>query len=236
MAVGNIWSYEGEHSPSHWSLDFPACNGTRQSPIDIPTNGSSYANKTRWLKFKNYGLPLNGTFINNGHSMQFNPVENGYNLTLKGGFIPKPYKYRFLQLHFHWGQNDSVGSEHTVDGMQYPLEMHLVHKLINDDGSNVNQLAVLGVFFNVTDFDNYLFDPIAKAAELLANGTSEEVQATLVLEDFLQEMFGFEYFSYDGSLTTPGCDETVTWMVMSRPISISESQVILSIFMIYNLK
>ena len=24
--------------------------------------------------------------------------------------------YQILQLHFHWGSNDNVGSEHTIDG------------------------------------------------------------------------------------------------------------------------
>ena len=24
--------------------------------------------------------------------------------------------YQILQLHFHWGANDALGSEHTVDG------------------------------------------------------------------------------------------------------------------------
>lgn len=35
-------------------------------------------------------------------------------------------KYVFSQLHFHWGVNNMEGSEHTVDGCQYPLEMHVV--------------------------------------------------------------------------------------------------------------
>lgn len=25
-------------------------------------------------------------------------------------------KYRFLQLHFHWGRDPTEGSEHTIDG------------------------------------------------------------------------------------------------------------------------
>lgn len=24
--------------------------------------------------------------------------------------------YQILQLHFHWGSNDNIGSEHTIDG------------------------------------------------------------------------------------------------------------------------
>jgi carbonic anhydrase len=36
-------------------------------------------------------------------------------------------RYIFDQLHFHWGSNDRVGSEHVIDGMHFPMEMHLVH-------------------------------------------------------------------------------------------------------------
>lgn len=33
--------------------------------------------------------------------------------------------YKSTQLHFHWGNGSSApGSEHTVDGKQYPMEVH----------------------------------------------------------------------------------------------------------------
>lgn len=34
--------------------------------------------------------------------------------------------YVFSQLHFHWGKNDAEGSEHTIDGIHHPIEMHVV--------------------------------------------------------------------------------------------------------------
>ncbi len=30
-------------------------------------------------------------------------------------------------IHFHWGLNDTTGSEHLLNGYQYPLEAHFVH-------------------------------------------------------------------------------------------------------------
>ena len=35
--------------------------------------------------------------------------------------------YKFCQLHFHWGSHSDQGSEHTIDGKEYPMEMHMVH-------------------------------------------------------------------------------------------------------------
>ena len=35
------------------------------------------------------------------------------------------------------------------------------------------------------------------------------------------------YITYEGSMTEPGCQETVTWVIMNRPIYITPQQVIL---------
>ena len=40
---------------------------------------------------------------------------------LRGG--PLSGEYQMLQLHFHWGGDDTRGSEHTIDGKEYPLEV-----------------------------------------------------------------------------------------------------------------
>lgn len=42
-------------------------------------------------------------------------------LRIRGGDLPATYKA--IQLHLHWGVNDGPGSEHTVDGEQYPMEV-----------------------------------------------------------------------------------------------------------------
>jgi len=34
-----------------------------------------------------------------------------------------------------------------------------------------------------------------------------------------------DYVTYDGSLTQPGCQETVTWIIINKPIYISNEHV-----------
>ena len=80
------------------------------------------------------------------------------------GLFDPILRFNFLQLHWHWGSNSSQGSEHTLNGKEFPIEIHLVHvntKYLNDDGSpsveNLNQpdgLAVLGVFYEISEEDN----------------------------------------------------------------------------------
>ena len=36
--------------------------------------------------------------------------------------------YEFVQAHLHWGSTKKAGSEHTIKGKHYPMEMHLVFR------------------------------------------------------------------------------------------------------------
>lgn len=77
--------------------------------------------------------------------------------------------YKLEQFHSHWGCTDDKGSEHTVDGISYAGELHLVHwnttkyETFAKAASAPDGLAVLGVFFEVCIYinntvyiDNYL--------------------------------------------------------------------------------
>ena len=71
---------------------------------------------------------------------------------LTGGPLIVPYN--ILQLHFHWGSDDTKGSEHTYSGREYPIEMHIVHT--RSDFTTLDQilntatgLAVTGFMFEV---------------------------------------------------------------------------------------
>ncbi|ETE57106.1 Carbonic anhydrase 2, partial [Ophiophagus hannah] len=62
--------------------------------------------------------------------------------------------YRAVQFHFHWGDLKRNGSEHYIDGIQYPMELHIVHmnikhKTINEAKQHPNGLAVLSFLFKV---------------------------------------------------------------------------------------
>ncbi len=44
--------------------------------------------------------------------------------SIKGGKLPKTYNVG--QFHFHWGNNNNKGSEHTVNSKEYPLEVSVI--------------------------------------------------------------------------------------------------------------
>lgn len=50
-------------------------------------------------------------------------VDSDNRPTITGG--PLHGTYEFAQLHFHWGENDTQGSEDLIDGQRYAL--HIVY-------------------------------------------------------------------------------------------------------------
>lgn len=71
---------------------------------------------------------------------------------ISGASLEEDYLFAFIN--FHWGPTDESGSEHTVDGTSYPLEMHIAHTkksygplllaFLHSDGG-----AVIGRLFKV---------------------------------------------------------------------------------------
>ncbi|KAI2658780.1 Carbonic anhydrase 6 [Labeo rohita] len=132
------------------------CNGSKQSPINIVT--TSVQENPNLTSFNFTGFNDNSTFVNiknTGESVQVN-LDNE-KMTVQGGGLPGLYDT--LQFHLHWGNgSSSPGSEHTVDGKQYPMELHIVnlHSKYNKnlsaalDAKDSTALAVLGFFIEVS--------------------------------------------------------------------------------------
>ncbi|TTQ07463.1 Carbonic anhydrase 1 [Bagarius yarrelli] len=196
------WGYGANNGPNKWHETFPIANGPRQSPIDIVTGEVQHDPKLKPLALR-YDPSASLDIINNGHSVQVTFLDDEDKSTLKEG--PITGTYRLKQFHFHWGASDDKGSEHTVNGKMYPAELHLVHwntKYPNfgEAASKSDGLAVVGVFLEGTQTTFADFDP------------------TLLLPKTL------DYWTYDGSLTTPPLLESVTWIVCKQSISVSSAQ------------
>ena len=98
--------------------------GSSQSPINFVD--PEYA-EIEPFEFFNYELdPWVIKMENNGHSAKalFQSKTN-YTPWISGGGLPG--EFEFAQFHMHWGGNSDRGSEHTIDGKAYSMELHLVH-------------------------------------------------------------------------------------------------------------
>ncbi|OWK08200.1 CA6 [Cervus elaphus hippelaphus] len=107
---------EGALDEAHWSLEYPDCGGTRQSPIDLQVKKVQYNPSLRALNLTGYGLQHEEfPMTNNGHTVQIS-LPSTMRMTTSDGT-----QYLAKQMHFHWGgaSSEISGSEHTVDGMRY---------------------------------------------------------------------------------------------------------------------
>jgi len=219
------WNYQEQNL---WVDSAPFCGLNSQSPINIVTKDVVMKDLGE-IHYEGYlQTPSEAKLINNGHSLKLAISVDTDNYTITDGGIDGIYQ--LAQLHFHWGSTDSVGSEHKIDDKQHPLELHLVHfnvkyqtigaSLDHDDG-----LAVLGIFFEVIDTDNADLKKILDHVDHVKDADSEydlEISDLFPLKNLLPAEESF--YRYKGSLTTPTCNEIVTWTVFKTTMGVSVAQ------------
>ncbi|KAF5841504.1 carbonic anhydrase [Dunaliella salina] len=201
-----------------------SCDGNAQSPIDILTAEALDPSERSGVSGVSFNdLPsaeLTDVKVNLEQDMKFSfLLPEGISLptiTIDG----TEQTFKPLQVHFH-----HFSSEHTVDGMAYPLESHMVMQSNQDD----NQLAVLGIFYRYGEADPFLTRLQDAARGRVNQGQNSfgdkdvPVDVTVnVLEDLLPD--SLDYYGYDGSLTTPPCSEIVKWHVFATPRTVSIEQ------------
>jgi carbonic anhydrase len=193
------WGYDGLMGPERWGKEFPTCvKGKSQSPLDI-RGPFVKARATVNADYKEGPLKI----INDGQTIQVN-VAAGSKLRVDS--MP----YDLLQFHFH------RPSEEKIDGKPMAMVMHFVHK--NASG----KLVVLGVLLKEgnenpgikTIWDNL---PKAEGLEFSPEGVNFNPGNLLPRE--------FDFFSYEGSLTTPPCTEGVSFFILKTPVNVSNDQI-----------
>ncbi|MFG6465228.1 carbonic anhydrase [Roseateles sp. BYS87W] len=197
------WGYTGDIGPEHWaelSPEFKQCAvGTRQSPIDIR---DGLAVDMEPIRFDYQ--PAAFSVLDNGHTIQVK-VAAGSGITVMGR------RYELQQFHFH------RPSEERVNGKQFDMSAHLVHR------DAQGRLAVVAVLLERgRDATPHPAVQAVWASLPLEKGDALAGPAPLDLNLLLPAERG--YFTYMGSLTTPPCSEGVLWMVMRQPAVVTAQQ------------
>lgn len=142
-------------------------------------------------------------------------IDNGHTIQVKSD-VPAvldldDVHYELVQYHFH------APSEHMIDGVRAPLEVHVVHK--SADG----KLAVIGSLVEEGDHDPAWEFLIAALPSRL--GDTRRIEASELDISELHPPPG-SYYRYRGSLTTPPCSESVEWIVAAEKHQISPDQMV----------
>lgn len=230
----------GEYNYDNQGTDWTGTcqNGKNQSPIDLISK-NAVVQSIKPISFRNYdqSLQMPLLVVNNGHiaNMVIPVTRNGQRASISGGLLPGEFEAQ--SVHFHWGSANSKGSEHTIDSERYDAEIHIVHKnmkyanlSVGDASEYADGLAVLGVMLRATSRPslqrsglNRIFDELPNIIPYESNATISSGQLTV--RELLGGVGTAQFFSYNGSLTTPDCSEAVTWTVFKNVASFPQSQI-----------
>lgn len=181
--------------------------GTSQSPIDLREDRTRFVEELPALRV-GYPLRADVTLVNTGSPDEEAtiradvPAGSAY-VTLRG------VRYDLLQFHWH------TPSEHELEGRRAPLEMHFVHRAA--DGS----LLVVGALMTEGRAPNLRLAPVFRSLPATSGATA--AVPGVPLAGLLPR--DRSSYRYEGSLTTPPFTEGVRWIVLERPIRVSERQI-----------
>jgi len=200
------FAYSGDNGPGFWGEvpGWEACAATaateRQSPIDI--DRIVIDRRLAPLQLDLHETPL--ALTNNGHTIE-QEYEPGSTLAL-GGVI-----YELTQFHFH------TLSEHTVAGHHGVMELHAVFA---DPASD--KKAVVGMLLVIGKTNHFISTLIADGLPKKSGDEVADPSKHINVENALTSTA--RYYTYPGSLTTPPCSETVTWLVLHDVAELSKNQ------------
>ncbi|XP_072311923.1 carbonic anhydrase 4-like [Eucyclogobius newberryi] len=247
------WCYdehECDYGPEKWhALAGSYCAGSRQSPLDISSKDAMVDKLLDAFHFTHFDDKHAIDYvINTGHSVKC-VLKDGL-VEVSGGGLG--HVYSVLQFHFHWANNasDSKGSEHLLDSKRFPMEMHIVTKrkdlTLEEALKNGNGLAVLGFFIEVRQnlpwpcyvLRNQIMlnkepNPSSNTEawkhltsylkDIKKTDTKANFSAEVSLDDLLGDVNRGSYYRYNGSLTTPSCNEAVVWTVFKHTVKVDPS-------------
>ncbi|XP_019222781.1 carbonic anhydrase 4-like [Oreochromis niloticus] len=196
-----------------------------QSPVNIVTRKVLPDERLTPFHFTGYKETFYGSLINTGHSVQLNLPSS---IQIKGGNLDDEYKA--IQFHLHWGKDGGRGSEHTIDGEKFPMEMHIVHikeeyDSLAEASKDSTGVAVLGFFFQESESANEKYDHLISALKYISQPKTNVTLLGVSLDMFIpSEINRTKYFRYKGSLTTPDCAEAVVWTLFESTIPLSRNQ------------
>ncbi|NXQ46355.1 CAH4 anhydrase, partial [Catharus fuscescens] len=232
--VEGSWCYRSQkceqpqcQDPPQWHLVNTKCSGNKQSPVNIVTKNVVYEKSLKPLTFEGYDVKGSGQWI----------LENNVKVTLNtspkigGGGLPR--KFKAVEFHLHWGVPEKPqnipGSEHSIDGEKYPMELHVVH--IREDASDVTDakknpggLAVLAFFVKADKENENYASLLSELENIKYKGDTARLDPLPLMSLLPPEEDLRKYYRYEGSLTTPDCYEGVIWTIFEKPVELSLRQ------------
>lgn len=187
-------------------------HGLIQSPINIRSFREENTN-THEITF-HYQDHIKAV-ENLGHTVQLD-FEEGSTISYEG------ITYDFKQMHFH------TPAEHLIDGITYPMEMHIVTMKPPKEKNGTPRYLVIGILFKEGKANKFI-DEFLNLIPKKEHSLTPLEKGTVRLDDLFSsdELHDVgNFYHYQGSLTTPPYTETVQWFVFKPIVEASPEQII----------
>ena len=203
-----VWAWDYEKLGRDWT-DLCA-DGGKQSPVRINTElvrlVESGSDEDFFVELEYDEVEVRNSNLSTLQGVNYLPGKNFHVFADFGRakIDNKVFQARYIKFH--------SPSEHLVDSSAFPLELQIVHW-------SSNQSLVISLFFSYSsDSNKFLSDLI----EAYMNVGGSKVR----LNDVIGGWFAIkDFWSYEGSLTEPPCNEKFLYVVSQNPVPATIPQI-----------
>ncbi|KAH6723314.1 alpha carbonic anhydrase [Leptodontidium sp. MPI-SDFR-AT-0119] len=224
------WAYEASYNWGMINENYTLCQtGTQQSPIQLMiTQGLSTSHSPVFDTTSYSSVP--GAVSNWGYGPAFTPSTNA-SITIGPAMTYDNTTLYFKGLHIH------SPADHTVQGDRSKAELHLVHA-----DATGKERGVIAIRIDPGNADSLFFSQMLgqnanSTTETTSNpipgfNSQETIPMSLDILEAIREVNMFnDFWTYEGSLTSPPCTEGIRWWVARNTmyVSIQQMQAILAV-------
>jgi len=127
------------------------------------------------------------------------------------------------QFHFH------IPSENMINGIAFPMEAHLVTKVSQIEASSCPAdgcYVVFSIMFMLDSTPNAFIARIFQGIDQAPFDTPQPIAGAVSIDGLLPDQLE-DYYYWNGSLTTPNCNENVAWIMFRDVQTVSQDQIVL---------
>ncbi|KAG9236542.1 alpha carbonic anhydrase [Amylocarpus encephaloides] len=215
------WDYDASYNWGSINPNYTLCQtGTQQAPIHLQsTDGFSTAHVPTF----HYDTPLSGNLLNWNYGPAFTVDTSNMSLTSSASFTFDDETVYLKGWHIH------SPADHSVDGQKSRSELHLVHgdatghesavlAILMDPGIEDSAFAAqFATTINGTAPDSTKVPNFDSASSLPMSGMDVRL-AVKEADNFS------EFWTYNGSLTSPPCTEGIRFFVAKKVMTVGMTQ------------
>uniref|UniRef100_A0A1B6GVU7 Alpha-carbonic anhydrase domain-containing protein n=1 Tax=Cuerna arida TaxID=1464854 RepID=A0A1B6GVU7_9HEMI len=201
-------------------------DGEKLSPIDLSIREATLVQlpPLNWAHY--YSTPTSMLVRNTGFTVMIHAKYEHEMPYVSSG--PLTDNYVFSQIHFHWGEHNETGSGHAVDGIRYPLEMHVIHlkkdyTTLGEALESKDGIAVMVHLYALREERNIQLDQLTAVLQFIQRCKCCARLCPTPLSEIVHP-FTSDYFLYWGAVGSPKGQYRILWFISRNVLPISAQQ------------